>query len=107
MKISVRIFGFPLDSYAFGYTPESFNESPSNANLAGATVALDAQGALTVSLPTEAKTDRAYQYTFEGDVEDISRQHIANRAQLSFKTKPSPQLMRDRVTTTIGKAVDP
>ena len=79
---------FPLDSYAFGYTPESFNESPSNANLAGATVALDAQGALTLSLPTEAKTDRTYQYTFEGDVEDVSRQHIANRSTVILHPAP-------------------
>lgn len=79
---------FSRDQYAFGYYPERQYESPSNANIAGATVALDAQGALSLTLPTDAKTDIAYEYTFEGDVEDMSRQHIANRTSLVLHPAP-------------------
>ena len=79
---------FSQDQYAFGYYPERQYESPANANVAGATVALDAQGALQLTLPTDAKTDVAYEYTFEGDVEDISRQHIANRSSVILHPAP-------------------
>lgn len=79
---------FSLDDYAFGYDAESLDRSPANSNVAGATVALDAQGALALTLPTEAKTDRAYEYTFEGDVEDVSRQHIANRSSVILHPAP-------------------
>lgn len=79
---------FSQDQYAFGYYPERQTESPSNANIAGATVALDPQGALALTLPTEAKTDVAYEYTFEGDVEDVSRQHIASRSAVVLHPAP-------------------
>ena len=36
----------------------------------------------TVRLPTSSEDGIAYWYTFEGDVEDVSGQHIANRAAL-------------------------
>ncbi|MBP8274313.1 MAG: hypothetical protein KAY59_07755, partial [Acidobacteria bacterium] len=74
--------------WAFGYMPERSYEGPVGANVAGETVALDAQGALSVNVPTEAKTDVAYQYTFEGDVEDVSRQHIANRSSVILHPAP-------------------
>ena len=74
--------------WAFGYMPERSYEGPVGANVAGETVALDAQGALSVSVPTDAKTDVAYQYTFEGDVEDVSRQHIANRSSVILHPAP-------------------
>lgn len=79
---------FSAQQYAFGYFPSRSLESPSNGNVAGATVALDAQSALTLSLPTEAKTNVAYEYTLEGDVEDVSRQHIANRASVVLHPAP-------------------
>ena len=79
---------FSEDKYAFGYYPERQYESPSNANVGGATVALDAQGVLQLTLPTDAKTDVAYEYTFEGDVEDVSRQHIANRTSVILHPAP-------------------
>ena len=79
---------FSQDQYAFGYYPERQFDSPANANVAGATIALDPQGALALTLPTEAKTDVAYEYTFEGDVEDISRQHIANRTSVVLHPAP-------------------
>jgi alpha-2-macroglobulin len=41
-----------------------------------------------VALATEAKAGRPYSYTLEGDVEDVSRQHIANRR--SFVVHPAP-----------------
>lgn len=79
---------FSLDDYAFGYEPERRYDSPANANVAGATVALDDKGTLALNLPTEAKTDVAYRYTFEGDVEDVSRQHIANRTSVVLHPAP-------------------
>ena len=49
---------------------------------------LDAKGQLAVDLDTQPSDGLPYQYTLEGDVEDVSRQHIANRA--SFVVHPAP-----------------
>jgi uncharacterized protein YfaS (alpha-2-macroglobulin family) len=49
---------------------------------------LDARGQLQLDLQTPASDGRPYQYTFEGDVEDVSRQHIAGRA--STIVHPAP-----------------
>jgi uncharacterized protein YfaS (alpha-2-macroglobulin family) len=49
---------------------------------------LDAKGQFTASLATQTSQGRPYQYTFEADVEDLSRQHIAGRA--SFVVHPAP-----------------
>jgi hypothetical protein len=68
---------FPEERYAFGYYP---NRPNSTERIAGAEVQLDSTGALTVSASTAQQVDLAYRYTLEGDVEDVSRQHIANRA---------------------------
>ena len=46
------------------------------------TEALDADGRLSLALPTTSDEDLAYSYTLEGDVEGASGQHIANRASL-------------------------
>ena len=48
--------------------------------VAGDTAALDADGSSRSTSPSTATRDFAHRYTFEGDVEDVSRQHIANRA---------------------------
>ena len=40
---------------------------------------LAANGQLPLTLDTDAKAGLPYAYTLEGDVEDVSRQHIANR----------------------------
>lgn len=54
----------------------------------GAETMLGNDGQLSVNLDTKVDQGRPYQYTFEGDVEDASRQHIAGRA--SFVVHPAP-----------------
>lgn len=71
---------FPDDQYAFGYYPD--RASRREGRVAGEDAALDASGALTLALPTDPDVDLPYRYTFESDVEDVSRQHIANRSSL-------------------------
>ena len=76
---------FPDDRYAFGYYPDR----PSGSErVAGAEAALDASGKLSMSAAASRDVDFAYRYTLEGDVEDASRQHIANRA--SIVVHPAP-----------------
>jgi hypothetical protein len=69
---------FPSDRYVFGYWPQDGQRS--DERVAGADATLDPDGTLQVSLPTAAGPDLTYRYTFEADVEDVSRQHLANRA---------------------------
>ena len=78
--------------------------------VAGETATLDATGTLTRRRcrPTR-DVDFAYRYTFEGDVEDVSRQHIANRA--SVVVHPAPWYIGLRrpayfADTTTGTSVD-
>ncbi len=78
---------FAEDIYAFGYESEGEDNRPAE-RIAGGDVALDANGTLAVSAPTTNGLDRAFRYTFEGDVEDVSRQHIANRS--SMVVHPAP-----------------
>ena len=47
-----------------------------------------ASGGLTLELPTRLDAGMPYTYTLEADVEDVSRQHIANRA--SIVVHPAP-----------------
>jgi uncharacterized protein YfaS (alpha-2-macroglobulin family) len=49
---------------------------------------LDSKGELKKSLPTELAAGVPYSYTYEGEVTDVSRQKIANRA--SFRVDPAP-----------------
>ena len=56
--------------------------------VAGAETALDGNGQFTTTLATQVGLGRPYRYTVEGDVEDVSRQHIAGRA--SFVVHPAP-----------------
>ena len=39
-------------------------------------------------MPSTRDVDFAYRYTLEGDVEDVSRQHIANRASVTVHPAP-------------------
>jgi uncharacterized protein YfaS (alpha-2-macroglobulin family) len=64
-----------------------FNDQ-TNAQLQAKSAVLDARGQLQLDLETTASDGRPYQYTFEGDVEDVSRQHIAGRA--SALVHPAP-----------------
>ncbi|MEZ5317425.1 MAG: MG2 domain-containing protein [Vicinamibacterales bacterium] len=77
---------FPSDRWAFGYSPDS--PPSADTRVAGAAATLDAQGRLAIALPTEAGTDLPLRYQFEGDVEDVSRQHIAGRAAVVVQPAP-------------------
>jgi hypothetical protein len=48
--------------------------------VAGETVALDANGTLSLDLPATFDADFPYRYTFQGEVEDLSRQRLADSA---------------------------
>jgi alpha-2-macroglobulin len=50
--------------------------------LAARTTEIDANGRLGVELETRPANGFPYQYGFEADLEDVSRQHIANRSTL-------------------------
>src|SRR5262249_22194836 len=67
---------FPSERWTFvGYSDSPPGKSEMGADDAQLTPA----GQLVLALDTEAKAGRPYSYTLEGDVEDVSRQHIANR----------------------------
>ena len=97
---------FPEERYAFGYYPEN---DMGTERIAGADVTLDASGRVTVTAPSTRDVDFAYRYALEGDVEDVSRQHIANRA--SALVHPAPWYIGLRrpayfADTATGTAVD-
>ncbi len=66
------------DRFVFGYYPN--HEGAAFGKVATDTATLDRDGHLTVTTPSATDVDYASSYTFEADVEDVSRQHIANRA---------------------------
>jgi len=59
-----------------------------NEQVGGDQAVLSATGQISVNLDTKIGEGRPYRYVFEGDVEDVSRQHIAGRA--SFVVHPAP-----------------
>ncbi|HEX5071114.1 MAG TPA: MG2 domain-containing protein [Vicinamibacterales bacterium] len=71
---------FPIEQYQFGYYPDARERA--TRTVAGAEAVLDAAGHFAASIPTDRALDLPYRYTFETDIEDISRQHIANRASV-------------------------
>jgi uncharacterized protein YfaS (alpha-2-macroglobulin family) len=75
---------FPDERFAFA-TREG-GEQP--RQIASDEVPLDAKGMLTLDLETRLQAGRPYQYTLEGEVEDVSRQRIAGRT--SFMVNPAP-----------------
>jgi uncharacterized protein YfaS (alpha-2-macroglobulin family) len=77
---------YPDDKFVFGYYPETGGRG--EVRVAGEESTLDAAGQLRLDLPTERGTDLTYRYTFEGDVEDVSRQHIANRSAMVVYPAP-------------------
>jgi alpha-2-macroglobulin len=77
---------FPGDKYVFGYFPQG--EQRADTRVAGAEAALDASGKIVVDVPSTRDVDFAYRYTLEGDVEDVSRQHLANRASVTMYPAP-------------------
>lgn len=58
-----------------------------SAVVASNEASLSASGELPLELETSTNDDRPYLYTLEGEVEDVSRQRIANRA--SFTVHPA------------------
>ena len=64
------------------------DDAPGREEVAGGEAALDVNGQFTTTVTTPASLGRPYRYTVEGDVEDVSRQHIAGRA--SFVVHPAP-----------------
>jgi uncharacterized protein YfaS (alpha-2-macroglobulin family) len=71
---------FPREQYRFSYYPD--RPARELTRLAGAETTLPAGARFTIDLPTDRDVDLPYRYTFEADVEDLSRQHIANRASV-------------------------
>jgi uncharacterized protein YfaS (alpha-2-macroglobulin family) len=70
---------FPLEGFAFGARPPSYGRTELRADEA----ATDADGTFDVELETTGGDGVRYDYTIEGEVTDVSRQRIANRASIS------------------------
>ncbi|HEX2343746.1 MAG TPA: MG2 domain-containing protein [Vicinamibacterales bacterium] len=77
---------FPGDRFTFGECCVWSRTDPEQ--VAGAEAELNARGEIAVTLPTPPDAGRAYRYTLDGDVEDVSRQHIANRASIIVHPAP-------------------
>lgn len=90
---------YPDSRYTFGARDREEQDQPP---IAGDTATVDASGRFSTSVTLDRTADVAYRYTFEGEVEDVSRQRIANRASVvvhpaSFYVGLS---VRDRFVTT-------
>jgi uncharacterized protein YfaS (alpha-2-macroglobulin family) len=59
-----------------------------SGDIRGEAATLQANGDLPLSLETRRDAGIPYVYTLEGDVEDVSRQHIANRASVTVHPAP-------------------
>ncbi|HUJ14908.1 MAG TPA: MG2 domain-containing protein [Thermoanaerobaculia bacterium] len=77
---------YPDDQFTFLGRDEEDNPLP--ANVATKETKLSAKGELKLDLDTDLKAGWPWSYELEGDVTDVSRQHIANRA--SFRVDPAP-----------------
>lgn len=69
---------YPEPQFAFG-VPDDDRTPPGPA--AGDAATTTPQGGFTTQVATDP-ADRAYRYTFEAEVEDVSRQRIANRSSV-------------------------
>ena len=78
---------FPADRWFFVGAAED-DERPGMEQVRRAEVKLTATGERPLQLATKADAGVPYWYTLEGDVEDVSRQHIANRASLTVHPAP-------------------
>ena len=77
---------FPGDRFTFEECCSWSRSDPEQVS--GAEGELNARGEIAVTFATPATAGRPYRYTVDGDVEDVSRQHIANRA--SIVVHPAP-----------------
>ena len=77
---------FPAERWTFvGWSDDHDNTTGDVASDDGV---LTATGQLPLTLETNPGLGAPYSYTLEGDVEDVSRQHIANRASLIVHPAP-------------------
>jgi uncharacterized protein YfaS (alpha-2-macroglobulin family) len=70
---------FSERQFAFGYLPRQEPGVPWTTRVVEKTEPLAADGSIAPTVPTDAGADAAYSFSFEGDVEGVSGQHIANR----------------------------
>ncbi|MCA1648989.1 MAG: hypothetical protein LC753_01535 [Acidobacteria bacterium] len=72
---------FPDDRWLFvGWSEQS---TPESGEVRRDAASLTPTGELALTLDTKLDAGVPYSYTLEGDVEDVSRQHIANRASVT------------------------
>lgn len=77
---------FPPENYTFlGWDPQM---NRSEVKISSKEQKLNANGELKLELPTEIADGWPYNYGLEGDVTDVSRQHIAGRN--TFRVDPAP-----------------
>ena len=79
---------FPAERWTFVGDIDADEIRRGRTEMAADTQELAAAGQLALSLDTDVKAGVPYSYTLEGDVEDVSRQHIANRASLVVHPAP-------------------
>jgi len=92
---------FPDDQFAF--LGRDYDDTPlTTQSLAKKDAKVDAKGLLKLDLDTELKAGWPWSYTLEGDVTDVSRQHIANRA--SFRVDPAPWYIGVKVPPYFAEA---
>jgi uncharacterized protein YfaS (alpha-2-macroglobulin family) len=105
---------YPVARYAVGYLPGYEARRSQETPLPEATEMLGASGRTSVALPTSPEEAVAYSYLFQGDVEDVSGQHIAAHAALIVHpasvyvamSRP-PMFVDTKLETTVGvMAVD-
>src|SRR5436305_7901304 len=78
---------FSEERWTFVGRSDSETRHP-KTEMGSADAQLTSAGQLPLTLDTDPKAGIPYFYTLEGDVEDVSRQHIANRA--SVVVHPAP-----------------
>lgn len=92
-------------NFGFGYYVDV--PRPHDPKVAGETAALDPQGKLTLDLPTSHDVDYPYAYKFIGEVEDVSRQRIADAATLVlYPSSVFVGLKTDKYFVTTEKGAD-
>ena len=78
---------FPSERWTFVGYPDN-DTSAAKRDMGADDAPLTAAGQLALTLDTDAQAGVPYVYTLEGDVEDVSRQHIANRTGLLVHPAP-------------------
>jgi len=79
---------FPEEQFVFLSDGFEEDRSPDRVQISTADAKLDAKGELALKLDTDEKAGWPFEYQLEGDVTDVTRQHIAGRA--AFRVDPAP-----------------